>query len=603
MDLVVEGMKLSKNQDKKPTNHQRPSKSGKDPKSTLARRKWLPAAIAGVTLIGAGFAFTSEPVLAAVNSAVVTARMANGHTEFEQKEAVLENKSIQTESDKAFGGISAKWTDNSVDDVKAEIARQKEAGLPVYVIQWGDTLSVLAKALDKSVDDLAKTNNLENDDLILTGDVLLGVLSTSVVPSNETADVDKQEDAPVDVDKKAETPNNKDENVDAPSVAKDEDEDAATTVVPNEDVEAPIVEVPKDEPTILPIDPMDDDAVVPADEPTVPITPVDVDKEPEANPDPADLPDDMIVEKPLGDNPDGINDPLDKPAVVDDKPTVIPVEPVDDSVGDDVDKDIIVEQDVTSITYDAMTTIKRGIKYVSDDSLKPDETKVVSEGKDGLITQSHLYGAYSDGEIVHDLVGDEKRIEPEDQVIHFGPTEKEYDNQDPVEINSGRKLTELDVVGAVQSNVFSYFVESDLRERLTASGYSLESDGESLVVLTNPDDINADPSEDLQLKFAYNGTDKPLDYKLVDQSNTSKQAKQVLSAVEKLNKLFDASQSKHINAEAKGIELNAIVLTLVEWSFMDQDKSTMNDINTEYQTFMKNMELLVAERMTQLENQ
>ncbi len=75
----------------------------------------------------------------------------------------------------------------------------------------------------------------------------------------------------------------------------------------------------------------------------------------------------------------------------------------------------------------------------------------------------------------------------------------------------------------------------------------------------------------------------------------------VLEAVAKLNAIFKTSQLKNISVEAKGIESNSIIMTLIDWSLTNSDKTNINDINTDYQTFMKNIESAVAQHMADLE--
>ena len=97
-------------------------------------------------------------------------------SDFENKKILQENEAIQSESKAAMDGITAQWTDNTVEEVRAEIERQREAGLDAYVVQWGDTLSVLADVLSTSVDELVARNNISDRHLILAGDILDGVL-------------------------------------------------------------------------------------------------------------------------------------------------------------------------------------------------------------------------------------------------------------------------------------------------------------------------------------------------------------------------------------------------------------------------------------------
>lgn len=73
-------------------------------------------------------------------------------------------------------GDAAEYRTNTVEEVKKEIKRQKDEGLYVYVVQWGDELDVLAEATDQKVEDLAKFNRLNPEDDLTVGSVLLGVI-------------------------------------------------------------------------------------------------------------------------------------------------------------------------------------------------------------------------------------------------------------------------------------------------------------------------------------------------------------------------------------------------------------------------------------------
>lgn len=65
-------------------------------------------------------------------------------------EVALSETLLIDEQDKAREHISNHWTANSVDQIKQEVARQSQVGLPEYVIQWGDTLNRIALAVEKT---------------------------------------------------------------------------------------------------------------------------------------------------------------------------------------------------------------------------------------------------------------------------------------------------------------------------------------------------------------------------------------------------------------------------------------------------------------------
>lgn len=110
------------------------------------------------------------------NEISVTVMKTRHSSDFENKAVLQENEAIQAESKQALDKITAEWTDNSADEIRAEVERQREAGLDAYVVQWGDTLEVLAEVLNTTVDELVARNNISDRHLILAGDILDGVL-------------------------------------------------------------------------------------------------------------------------------------------------------------------------------------------------------------------------------------------------------------------------------------------------------------------------------------------------------------------------------------------------------------------------------------------
>ena len=138
--------------------------------------KWAAVIVAGGVLVGGGAVYANEGAMAQVNTAVVSVMSRVNSSQFNNKTTYLNNEAIQRESSQSMNRITGRWGANSVEQVRAEIERQRAAGLDVYVIQWGDTLSVLAQATGKTVDQIAAENNLGNIHLIFTGDILTGIL-------------------------------------------------------------------------------------------------------------------------------------------------------------------------------------------------------------------------------------------------------------------------------------------------------------------------------------------------------------------------------------------------------------------------------------------
>lgn len=68
--------------------------------------------------------------------------------------------------------ITNQWRKRSIDEVKSTINEALITADQPYVIQWGDTLAIIADALGISVDDLASINQISNPDLIIAGSTL-----------------------------------------------------------------------------------------------------------------------------------------------------------------------------------------------------------------------------------------------------------------------------------------------------------------------------------------------------------------------------------------------------------------------------------------------
>lgn len=110
---------------------------------------------------------------------------------FEAKTSIVSLDVMVKAKADALAKVSTSWKVNSVEDVKAEIKRQEDAGYKAYVIQWGDTLGAIATATGQSVEDLIQKNKLVGDQLE-TGDLLDGVLGKATVATSGATQVAKQ---------------------------------------------------------------------------------------------------------------------------------------------------------------------------------------------------------------------------------------------------------------------------------------------------------------------------------------------------------------------------------------------------------------------------
>lgn len=178
---LVEGMNLG---DEQSSDKEKATKTFNDfiNKKTMTITAMSALALGGVFL--ATNVEAQESIRTTVNEVSVSVMKTRHSSDFEGKEDIQSDETIQKESSSALENITATWTDNSVEEIKAEIERQRELGLTAYVAQWGDTLSVLSEAVGVSVEYLVEQNNISDRHLILTGDILVGVLSNDMVSPN-----------------------------------------------------------------------------------------------------------------------------------------------------------------------------------------------------------------------------------------------------------------------------------------------------------------------------------------------------------------------------------------------------------------------------------
>ncbi|MBD3949423.1 LysM peptidoglycan-binding domain-containing protein [Tuanshanicoccus lijuaniae] len=78
------------------------------------------------------------------------------------------------------------WKMRTVDDIKQEIQKQKDLKLVEYVVQSGDTLGVIAKTVNTTVDELATLNNIKDIHTLKVGQKLKGVLDKELATINAT---------------------------------------------------------------------------------------------------------------------------------------------------------------------------------------------------------------------------------------------------------------------------------------------------------------------------------------------------------------------------------------------------------------------------------
>lgn len=265
-------------------------------------------------------------------------------SKFENKSEILENAIIQGEIKKAKELIDNKWESNSVENIEDEIERQKkffedeEVDFNVYVVQWGDTLSKIAEATGLSVSHLAKVNDLSDANVLLTGDLLIGVSekveesleadgslnnsTTPSQPSNPSENNDSEESTdPVnpdeDEDEETEEPTN-------PVDPGEDDEDDEDTDQPTD----PVTPGEEDGDTDQPTNPGEEDQDGDSEEPTDPTTPgEDEDGESTDNENSEDL--DTEDEKEEENTPSEPTEPTEPTEPVEPTEPTEPVEPTE----------------------------------------------------------------------------------------------------------------------------------------------------------------------------------------------------------------------------------------------------------------------------------
>lgn len=150
-----------------------------------SKGKWLAVSVATTTLLMLGGGLTGK--VSAEESKQHSLTEVAFHAETTDELVEMPSVDLEAEKTRALQQIGDTWEQNTIEEVTTEIERQKTLQLPVYIVQWGDTLSQLATASQTTVADLAMRNQIANPDLIYVGDYLEGILSTTNVAPSEVA--------------------------------------------------------------------------------------------------------------------------------------------------------------------------------------------------------------------------------------------------------------------------------------------------------------------------------------------------------------------------------------------------------------------------------
>ncbi|HFU4092473.1 TPA: LysM peptidoglycan-binding domain-containing protein [Streptococcus suis] len=112
----------------------------------------------------------------------------------------IENATVELEKERALKKIKGKWSLNTEDVISKEIARQEKLGFNDYIIQWGDTLSIISKVTGKPLNQIVSENRIVDPNLIYTGHILKGILSpvlnlqqTNAINSNSQHEVQQND--------------------------------------------------------------------------------------------------------------------------------------------------------------------------------------------------------------------------------------------------------------------------------------------------------------------------------------------------------------------------------------------------------------------------
>lgn len=373
--------------------------------------QWVAALVVAGTL--GGVLLSNDTVQANVNSVATQVMQNVASLDYESKTDLLTDEKILDESSQALANITSGWEKNTVDEVRAEIERQREAGLDAYVVQWGDTLSVLAEATNKSVEDLANTNNIGNWHLILTGDILQNVLTDSPVATEQSENVSSEQSGEnVDADNSAvETEeetvtNNEDELVEnqtstseeQPSnnepVENDTEEsvsgpaEGTVEVETDELVEEPAEETTDESPEVSEEDPQEDSTQEPVKEPT-----------------------DELVGEPAEEATDESTD--ESPEVSEEPQEESPEEPVEDETEAPEQEPSEESSEETVENYTEQETISHEVTYQENNELAQGENKVIQNGVDGIKEVTY------DGE-TDEVISETVIQEPVTEIIEVG---------------------------------------------------------------------------------------------------------------------------------------------------------------------------------------
>lgn len=396
---VPTGMGLGQQPNKEPEIKKRSFKQYVN-KKTVTMASMSALALGGFVL--ATNVEAQDAVRETANEVTVAVMKTRHSSNFENKDVLQNNELIQSESKEALKGITSQWTDNTAEEIRAEVERQREAGLDAYVVQWGDTLEVLAEVLSTTVDELVDRNNISDRHLILAGDILDGVLY-------QTTNADRlSEDQLVGVS--TDLSHLQEENEDEKTLADGEVVEKSDESVSDEDVDDSL-----DEGNFGAVEDSDNKDDADEDVPTNQILPVDPAVENSAK---ESEDEELVDDEPADFGVLPIN-PSDIVDVEDETPEVF--------VGEDPDSETLevpeeqIESYVVSVTMEQSDeVIEFETEYIEDDELDDGAEFVETAGVNGLaVTETEVStlsdGSTQKGESVRKVV-----LEPINEVVRVG---------------------------------------------------------------------------------------------------------------------------------------------------------------------------------------
>lgn len=241
-------------------------------------------------------------------------------------------------------------------------------------------------------------------------------------------------------------------------------------------------------------------------------------------------------------------------------------------------------QNTTTITYTKTIFVGKDVQYIEDNILKPGETKIVSEGKDGQITQKYEMVFNENDNIINNSIGDEVVSEAKPMVVHYKSGEDIPENNNSDGIRNKITITNISQSGKGQLNALAYFAFSEVNERLEKLGYATSHKEDCLSVFYDGDlhdGRDHDDKKDLNMLINQN-IGNEFKYKLINKKTSSDFEKNTLSAVGLFRKEFTKinANDKLFSLISSGVlienDLPAVLVDIKSDSINEMDTKQLN---------------------------